>query len=512
MHACEHIKIFNKMTQHLLMMYVVLVGIVVFAVMLGGPAAGLEMDTQKTHLAPPSIHRVVTAGALSDGTYLGSDATPTVAVVVPEAGYTLTLYLDNCTNAISPPTNISDSADTHMVDVTTELGVGTHTIYARYDNASHTSACSAETVTYNVIPPTEAVYRVVFKGAFTKDALMPGVVIPGGAHFTTLIGGVHNAGVSFWEVGGLASPGTEGMAELGTVGTLRSEVVAARPHTSDVIEVGVGFGVTPSVSFEVEMSGKHALMTLATMIAPSPDWFAGVSGMPLLQSDGSWRDHGLVELFPYDAGTENGDGFSLNNDDTTPHQAIMSIRDMGKFLGGPIATLQFERIYLVSNLAQESSPGSLFVGHTPDGISQAFHTGPDTNGYVLYSLTAGFDSLTGSPDDIRISIASDDSGVPKDLIGTLHGNNPVSRGYYTFATDDGIRLDADTTYHVVFSVDNPLPGNAYRLMFTASDAEDAGTASGWTIADTLQGSVHDTYKDNAPKISIHGDTATTPVE
>lgn len=494
------------------MMYVVLAGVVALAVMLGGPAAGLEMDTQRMHLAPPSIHGVVTAGALSDGTYVGSDTTPTVSVMVPEGGDTLTLYLDNCTNAISPPTNISDSTDTHMVDVTAELGVGTHIIYAKYNNTSHTSECSVETVTYNVIPPTEAAYRVVFKGAFTKDALIPDVVIPGNAHFTTLIGGVHNAGVSFWEVGGLASPGTERMAELGTTGTLRSEVIASQPHTSDVIEVGVDFGVTPSTAFEVEMSGKHASMTLATMIAPSPDWFAGVSSMPLLQSDGSWRDHGLVELFPYDAGTENGDGFSLNNDATTPHQPIMSIRDMGKFLGGPIATLQFERIYLVSNLAQESSPGSLFVGHTPDSISQAFHTGPDTNGYVLYSLTAGFDSLAGSPGDIRISIASDDSGVPKDLIGTLYGNNPVSKGYYTFTADDEIRLDADTTYHVVFSVDNPLPGNAYRLMFTASNTEDAGTASGWTIADTLQGSVHDTYKDNSPKISIQGETATTPAE
>lgn len=494
------------------MMYVVLAGIVVLVVMLGGPAAGLEMDAQETNLAPPSIHRVMTAGTLSDGTYVGSDTTPTVSVIIPEAGDTLTLYLDNCTNAISPPTNISDSTDTHMVDVTTELGVGTHIIYAKYGNASHTSECSVETVTYNVIPPTEAVYRVMFQGAFTKDALVPGVVIPGSAHFTTLIGGVHNAGVSLWEVGGLASPGTEGMAELGTTGTLRSEVIAAQPHTSDVIQVGFSTGVTPSVAFEVEVSGKHASMTLATMIAPSPDWFTGVSSMPLLQSNGSWRDHGLVELFPYDAGTENGYEFSLNNDATTPHQAIMSIRDMGKFLGGPIATLQFERMYLVSNLAQESSPGSLFVGHTPDGISQAFHTGLDTNGYVLHSLTAGFDTPAGSPGDIRVSITSDDSGVPNDVIGTLYGNNPISQGYYTFTADDEIHLDADTTYHVVFSVDDPLPGNAYRLMFTASNTEDAGTASGWTIADTLQGSIHDTYKDNSPKISIQGETATTPAE
>ena len=50
------------------------------------------------------------------------------------------------------------------------------------------------------------------------------------------------------------------------------------------------------------------------MVAPSPDWFVGVSGLPLL--DDRWarwlRSH-EVNLYPWDAGTEDGSEFSLNN-------------------------------------------------------------------------------------------------------------------------------------------------------------------------------------------------------
>ena len=77
-----------------------------------------------------------------------------------------------------------------------------------------------------------ATYSVTFQGAWSTTVTPGGV--PSGAHFTTLIGGVHNAGVTFLREGGMASAGVELMAELGGTSTLANEVRAAEPNALDV--------------------------------------------------------------------------------------------------------------------------------------------------------------------------------------------------------------------------------------------------------------------------------------
>lgn len=474
-----------------------------------GSVAGLEAANAAGGPAPPSTLKVVTAGAMSDGTYVGSDTTPAVSVEVAEAGGTVTLYSDAaCSVAISAPASVSDGDSPYVIHVETDsdLAAGLHHIHASHTKSQQTSECSAGTA-YRMIQPMTATYRVTFTGAFTTDALAAGVGVPGGAHFTTLIGSVHNQGVVFWERGGTASAGTEVMAETGRTGALGSEVVAAGQDSSSIIQQTLAGGGTSTVNFEVVVSGEHASVTVASMLAPSPDWFVGVSGLPLLGADGHWVHQVKVDLFPYDAGTENGERFSLNNDATTPQKTITSLRDTGLFYGDPVATLQFERVALVSNLAQESGQGAFFFGHNPDTTSQKFRTGPNLGGYTLDSVIVSFGAKAGSPGDIRVYITADDGGSPGEIVGVLNGNNPDAAGLYAFVSDDGIPLTADADYHVVFDVAEPVPGNAYRLTFTGSDAEDAGSALGWSMADMLLGHIHDTNKGNSWKISIQGEAA-----
>ena len=161
------------------------------------------------------------------------------------------------------------------VEVGTDLAVGLHTIHARHTVSQQTSECSPEKADYRVIPPMAATYRVTFTGAFTTGALAPGVGVPGGAHFTTLIGAVHNSGVVFWERGGVASEGTEIMAETGRTGELRSEVVASGPDASETIRQPLVSGGTPVAGFDIMVSGGHASVTLASMVAPSPGLVCG---------------------------------------------------------------------------------------------------------------------------------------------------------------------------------------------------------------------------------------------
>ena len=184
-------------------------------------------------------------------------------------------------------------------------------------------------------------YQVKFEGNWTLASTPGGVV--GGAHFTTLIGGVHGSGVTFWQAGGQASAGVEGVAELGSTGTFRSEVQGSS-HTLSVIEQGVSGTGTGTATFNIDVTRTHPLVTLLSMIGPSPDWFVGVSGVSLLDGSDQWRESHVVDLFPYDAGTEDGKEFSLSNPATNPQGVITRIAGTGKFSNVRMARLTFTRM------------------------------------------------------------------------------------------------------------------------------------------------------------------------
>ena len=183
-----------------------------------------------------------------------------------------------------------------------------------------------------------ATYSVTFQGNWTTASTPGGVV--GGAHFTTLIGAVHNDQVTFWESGGTATPGVERVAELGSTGTFKSEI-NANSNALSVIEQSVSGGGTGSATFNVTVTSNHSRVTLLSMIGPSPDWFVGISGRSLLNAQGNWQSPIQVDLFPYDAGTEDGTDFSLSNPATSPQGVITSIRGTGKFSNVRMARLTF---------------------------------------------------------------------------------------------------------------------------------------------------------------------------
>ena len=190
---------------------------------------------------------------------------------------------------------------------------------------------------------SEAIYTITFTGAWTTTVTTGG--LPGGAHFSRLIGGVHNDEVVFLESGEEASAGVESMAEIGGYSTLRNEINAAGDDRLSILQ-GTSDNLSPEaiVTFsDVTLSTDHPRVTLVTMIAPSPDWFVGVSSLSLLDSSGDWKASVSVDLYPWDAGTEDGTEFSLGNDPTDPKGVITSLQGVGKFNSNKIATLTFTR-------------------------------------------------------------------------------------------------------------------------------------------------------------------------
>ena len=70
----------------------------------------------------------------------------------------------------------------------------------------------------------------------------------------------------------------------------------------------------------------HDHLGLATMIAPSPDWFTGASMIDLCDYEsGEWKEEVTHMAMAYDAGTEMGTGFSGDNEAEDPHKPISMI-------------------------------------------------------------------------------------------------------------------------------------------------------------------------------------------
>lgn len=191
--------------------------------------------------------------------------------------------------------------------------------------------------------PTEtASYRVGFQASWTAQSHP--IDFPSNPHFSGLIGGVHDDRVTFWSEDGLASPGIEAMAEVGAKSPLDTEVEQAiTDGTAAEVISGGGIAESPgSAQAFFTVTRDHPLATVVSMIAPSPDWFVGVSGLDLFQN-GDWIRETVVNLYAWDAGTDSGPSFTSNDADTSPQEPISRLTS-GPASGAPFGTFVFTRI------------------------------------------------------------------------------------------------------------------------------------------------------------------------
>ena len=185
-------------------------------------------------------------------------------------------------------------------------------------------------------------YQVVFDA--TWSVTTHPASFPANPSFSGLIGGTHGDSVTFWDEGALASFGIKQMAELGSKTPLDFEVEAAiLDGTGDGLVSGGGISPSPgSVQLTFDVSVDFPLVTLVSMIAPSPDWFVGVSSLSLLD-EGSWVSSVVVELFAYDAGTDSGVIYTSADEPTDPRANISLITVSPFDVASPLGTFSFTR-------------------------------------------------------------------------------------------------------------------------------------------------------------------------
>lgn len=250
--------------------------------------------------------------------------------------------LQSCSGFSQAWTNISGPTNVTSLDIPMSSGSAFFRVISDYTNAS--------SVYTNVPPPDPdptARYYVTFTSTWSQ-ATHPSNW-PANARLSGLVGGVHNSSVHFFRPGETASEGIRLMAEQGQKTTLLSEVATAITNgTADFQLNGGSIVSSPGTAvhtFVQPMRRNFPLVTLVSMIAPSPDWFVGVDSLSLIEN-GQWVTNKTVTLYGMDAGTDSGVTYTSPDQVTVPRGVVTEFTDFPALVNGaivPFATFTFTR-------------------------------------------------------------------------------------------------------------------------------------------------------------------------
>ena len=169
-------------------------------------------------------------------------------------------------------------------------------------------------------PPVR--YQVSFERTWS-DATFP-KDFPLLAHFSPVIGVTHGAKYEPFRIGATPTSGNEMLCEEGKHQPLDQEIRAAIEtgaagaliETSDPLRSAPG---QATATFEID--ADHPMVSIAAMIAPSPDWCA-VAADVVLHENGQWVAKKSVELLAWDMGTDSATSYRALDSDTQPRGTL----------------------------------------------------------------------------------------------------------------------------------------------------------------------------------------------
>ncbi|MEO0381802.1 MAG: spondin domain-containing protein [Pseudomonadota bacterium] len=142
-------------------------------------------------------------------------------------------------------------------------------------------------------------------------------------HWSRLIAVAHSPRYAVFRDGDTASSGLALVATNGRVAVLEAELAEARRRGRAgpaVVKPGLDGG-QGTFTFELAVDSRLSRISFATMLAPSPDWFSGASGVALRPED-VWVQSLEVPLWVWDAGADSGADFVGPNVETQPRQSV----------------------------------------------------------------------------------------------------------------------------------------------------------------------------------------------
>ena len=106
------------------------------------------------------------------------------------------------------------------------------------------------------------------------------------------------------------------MAKWGSPRLLESELKSSSRHIRTIIKArGLWHPNVQGKTFAIfRTDPKNHLVSLVSMLGPSPDWIVGISSLELCLANCTWLDKKEIPLYPWDAGVD--DGISYESPDT----------------------------------------------------------------------------------------------------------------------------------------------------------------------------------------------------
>ena len=155
---------------------------------------------------------------------------------------------------------------------------------------------------------------------------------------------------------------------------------------------------------------------------------------------------------------------------------------------GPTAYMAVHGVPLhamVQNLGQ-TDDGYRTVGGTNKVLSQGFTTGSRPGGYDLQGIGVNIEGSGGNvPDDsasVSVAVHADSGGKPGAKLFDLLSPTEYAAGHSFFEAPRGTELEGNTSYVMVWS---HLGGTVHRMRKTASNSEDSGALTGFSMANTF---------------------------
>ncbi|KAH9644110.1 hypothetical protein HF086_015440 [Spodoptera exigua] len=216
---------------------------------------------------------------------------------------------------------------------------------------------------YNCQVCEDARYKLIFEGMWsynTHPTMYPPEDLV--ARFSDVVGASHSNDFSPFKYNSDATDGLKLLAEQGNTTNLEVEIY--QRLGTDVRTV-IKARAPPSTNMKTistfRASRKHHMVSLATAIVPSPDWFLGVANLELCDAKThEWADNVIFNLYPMDAGTDSGKKFDSSNEATAPPQPISTAKidaNIPKEQLKPFARLVFQliRTYYNPNCTEETT-------------------------------------------------------------------------------------------------------------------------------------------------------------
>ncbi|XP_048526195.1 spondin-1 [Dendroctonus ponderosae] len=215
----------------------------------------------------------------------------------------------------------------------------------------------------------EAKYSMIFEGLWSKQTHPKDFPFSLWlTHFSDIIGASHERNFTFWGVDQIASEGFRSLAEWGSVRMMEIELRAKAKYLRTIIKAtGLWYPqVNTNTTTTFKVDRRHHLISLASMLGPSPDWVVGINSLNLCLKNCSWVPELNIDLFPYDAGTDNGISYMSPNAETNPRELISRITttypedprapfyDPSKAEMPPLARLYLKREKVIPKQCDES--------------------------------------------------------------------------------------------------------------------------------------------------------------